>query len=333
MIKVKNQKAIRNLSDKSFRSNKTRNLIAIIAIALTAVLFTTLFTMGIGTVESLQQATMRQAGGGGHAVLKYITDEEFASVKEHPLIKEIAYNRMLSDGVENEEFLKRRVEFWYYDDVGLKLGFCEPTSGHKPVAENEVIADTKTLQLMGIPLEVGSPLRLTLNIRGEEVQRNFLLTGWWESDPVFNVGQIFASRAYVDAHPEELQNTYKEDYFLTGAINAYIMFSSSADLEGRLERVITESGYSLDENAPNYLDHNVNWSYLSTNFGMDAGTLVALISGLLLNKDREVKTHCLRGFSGFFNMFLQTVKPDTVVKGDECFPRTGCGGVIRIERR
>ncbi|WP_416337073.1 hypothetical protein [Desulfitobacterium sp.] len=118
MITVKNKKAIRNLADKSFRSNRSRNLIAIIAIALTAVLFTTLFTMGIGTMESLQQAALRQAGGDGHAVLKYITDKEFNNVKAHPLIKEIAYNRALSDGVENEEFLKRRTEFWYYDDVG-----------------------------------------------------------------------------------------------------------------------------------------------------------------------------------------------------------------------
>jgi len=282
MIKVKNQKAIRHLADKSFKANKSRNIIAIIAIALTAILFTTLFTMGSGTVESLQQATMRQVGGDGHAVLKYITDEEFDDIKDHPLIKEIAYNRILCDTVENKAFLKRHAEFWYYDDVGLKLGFCEPTSGHKPVAKNEVIADTKTLQLMGVPLKVGAPLTLTLEIRGVEVQRDFVLAGWWESDPVFNVGQIFASRAYVDVHAAELQNTYKEDNSLTGAINAYIMFNSSSNLEGKLEKVITDSGYSLNENARNYLEHNVSWAYLSTNFGLDAGTLIALFSSLLL---------------------------------------------------
>ncbi|MCM1566709.1 MAG: FtsX-like permease family protein [Dehalobacter sp. 4CP] len=282
MIKVENKKAIRHLAEKSFRANKARNIIAIIAIALTTVLLTSLFTMGIGTVESIQQATMRQAGGDGHAVLKYITDEEYDNIKGHPLIKEIAYNRILCDGVENKAFVKRRAEFWYYDDVGLKLGFCEPTSGHKPVAEKEVIADTRTLELMGVPLEVGAPLTLTLNIRGKEIQRNFFLAGWWESDPVFNVGQIFASRAYVDAHLAELHNTYKEDSSLAGAINAYIMFKNSMDLEGKLSKVITDSGYSIDENAPNYLAHNVNWAYLSTNFGMDAGTVMALLLGLLL---------------------------------------------------
>ncbi len=282
MIKVKNKKAIRNLADKSFGANSPRNLIAIIAIALTAILFTTLFTMGIGTVESMQQATMRQAGGDSHATLKYITDEEFNNVKDHKLIKEIAYNRMLCDGVENQEFLKRKAEFWYYDDVGLKLGFCEPTSGHKPRAENEVIADTKTLQMMGVPLKEGSPLTLKLNIRGQKVKRVFVLSGWWESDPVFNVGRIFASHAYVDAHKEELQCTFKENGSLAGGINADIIFKNSIDLQGKLYTVITDSGYSLNENDKNYIESNVNWAYLSTNFGIDAGTLAALISGLLL---------------------------------------------------
>ncbi len=302
MITVKNGKAIRTLADKSFRASKSRNRIAMIAIALTAVLFTCLFTMGMGTVESLQKATMRQAGGDGHAVLKYITDEEFDAVKDHPLIKEIAYNRTLCDDVENEEFLKRRAEFWYYDDVGLKLGFCEPTTGHKPVAENEVIADTKTLGLMGVPLEIGAPLTLTLTVHGQTVQRDFILAGWWESDPVFNVGQIFASRAYVDAHWAELKNTYKEDNSLTGVICAYLMFDNSVDLEGKLERVITESGYSLDEYAPNYIAHNVNWSYLSTNFSMDAGTLLALGSGLLLI--------LLTGYLIIYNIFQISVIRD-----------------------
>ncbi|MBP8640769.1 MAG: ABC transporter permease [Oscillospiraceae bacterium] len=282
MIKVDNKRAIGNISRKSFKANKTRNLIAITAIALTALLFTSLFTMGIGTIESLQTATMRQAGGDGHAVLKYITDEQFDAVKVHPLIKEIAYARTLCDDVENTELIKRHAEFWYYDNTALQLGFCEPTAGHRPEAENEVIVDTKTLELLGVPLKIGSPISLELEIRGEIVKRDFVLCGWWESDPVFNVGQIFASRAYVDAHFEELKNTFYTDNSMSGVINAYIMFKSSLNLEDKLEKVITDSGFSSNEDDSNYISSNVNWAYLSTNFGMDAQTAIILVGGLLL---------------------------------------------------
>ncbi|MGW8959353.1 ABC transporter permease [Paenibacillus sp. NPDC055715] len=282
MIQVKNKKVIRNLADKSYKVNKTRNLIAIIAIALTSLLFTTLYTMGLGTVDSMQRASMRQAGGDGHAVIKYINDEVFTKVKEHPLIKEMAYRRILCDGVLNKEFLKRHTEFWYYDDVALKLGFIELDGGHKPTAENEVIADVQTLRLLGIPLKVGAPVTLQLDIRGEHLERNFVLSGWWESDSMFNVGQIYASKAYLDAHVAELQNTYKTDHSYTGTINPFIMFDNSLDLQSKLDKVIIESGYSLDKDAANYVQSNVNWAYLSTNFSMDPGIIFALISGVLL---------------------------------------------------
>jgi ABC-type antimicrobial peptide transport system, permease component len=282
MIKVNNKKAITNLATKSFRANKTRNIIAVIAIALTTILFTSIFTMGIGTVESLQKATMRQAGGDGHAVLKYLTQKQFDAVKDNSAIKEIAFNMALCDSVDNPELLKRHAEFWYDDPVGLKLAFIEPEVGHVPQAKNEVIADSKTLELMGVPLELGATVPLEMNIRGEIVTRDFTLCGWWESDPAFNVGQVFASRAYVDAHLDELQCTYYEDYSMTGAISAYIMFPNSINLQEKLDKLLSESGFSSVETDSNYVASNVNWSYLSTNFGMDAGTMIGLGCGLLL---------------------------------------------------
>lgn len=282
MIKVNNKKAVATLSAKSFRANKTRNIIAVIAIALTTILFTSIFTMGIGTVESLQKATMRQAGGDGHAMLKYLTQEQFDAVKDNSSIQEIAFDMALCDSVDNEALLKRHAEFWYNDVIGLKLAFIELKVGHLPKKENEVIADSKTLELLGVPLELGAPVRLELNIRGETIPRDFVLCGWWESDPAFNVGQIFASRAYVDVHLDELQCTYYHDYSMTGAISAYIMFPNSTNLQEKLDKLLTESGFSSIETDPTYVASNVNWSYLSTNFGLDTGTILGLGCGLLL---------------------------------------------------
>ncbi|WP_324279565.1 ABC transporter permease [Paenibacillus polymyxa] len=304
MIKVKNSKAVRNLSDKSLKANKIRNIIAVIAIALTTLLFTSLFTMGIGAMESFQQATMRQAGGLGQGYLKYINDEEFNHIKDHPLIKEIAYSRLLSGKVTNEQFLKRRAEFWYHDDVGLKLGLIELEKGHKPVAENEVIADSKTLQLLGTPLKEGAPLSLKLEVHGKMVQREFILSGWWKSDPAAGIarGQIYASKSYVDAHAEELRYTYKQDHDMTGAINATIMFDNSSNMRENLNKVITESGYSLDKNAPNYINSNVNWAYLSNTFSSNPEAVFPLATGLLLIM--------LTGYLIIYNIFQISVMRD-----------------------
>lgn len=282
MINVRNKYAIRLLSDRSFRMNKTRNIIAVIAIAMTAVLFTSVFTMGFGAVESMQRAGMRMSGSDGHAAIKYVTEEQFDAVKSHPLVKEIAYCRMLSDSVDNKTLIKRHTEFWYHDDTGLKYGFAEPTSGHKPQAENEVIADTKTLELMEVPLKTGAPVTLDLTIHGKQVRREFVLAGWWENDPGFNTGQIFSSRAYMDAHQEELHNTYYKDYSVSGAVIGYMKFKNSLNIERDLKTVITESGFSMQEGSPNYIATGVNWAFMSTGVKLDAGTMLGLSLALLL---------------------------------------------------
>lgn len=282
MYKVNNKKIIKKLSIKSFQASRMRNTIAVMAIALTALLFTALFTVGSGIVENFQRQTMRQAGGDGMGVLKYITDEEYEHIKNHRLIKEISYNRILSSSVDNEELLKRHGEFYYMDDTAMKLGFCEPTAGRKPQMENEIIMDTKTMQLLGAEQEIGAPVTLKLTVHGQQVTRDFVISGWWEADPVFNVSIMVTSRAYVDAHQEELYSSYEEDYDMTGVINSYIMFKNSFGLEEKLHKVITESGYSLDEDAPDYIANNVNWSYLSTNFDLDAGTVAAVLAALSL---------------------------------------------------
>ena len=53
-MNVSNGKCIRDLSRKSLRANRTRNLIAVLAIALTTVLFTSLFTIDRGAVSRIE---------------------------------------------------------------------------------------------------------------------------------------------------------------------------------------------------------------------------------------------------------------------------------------
>lgn len=302
MYRVNNRKAVRRLADKSFLASRSRNIIAVLAIALTALLFTALFTVGSGMIENLQRQTMRQAGGDGMAVLKYMTEEEYQAVKDHSLIKEISYNRLLSSSVDNEELSKRHGELYYMDETGIRLGFCEPVEGTVPQAEDDLMMDTRAAELLGVELRVGAPVRLSLTVHGRQVTRDFRLCGWWEADPVFQASIMVASRAYMEAHLEELYHSYDEDHDMTGVINSYLMFDRSVRLQEKLEQVITESGYSLEEADPNYIDHNVNWAYLSANLGSDPGTVVPMAAVIVLI--------VLAGYLIIYNIFQISVLRD-----------------------
>ena len=80
MIRVKNGPAIRRISYGSLKAAGKRNLVAVLAIALTCLLFTGVLTVGLSLVEYLENQTMRQVGTSAHAGFKMITQAQYDKV-------------------------------------------------------------------------------------------------------------------------------------------------------------------------------------------------------------------------------------------------------------
>ena len=79
-MNVKNRKCIRKLSWRSLWASRKRNIIAIIAIALTALLFTSLFTIVMSINSSYEMYTFRQVGGYCHGTFKEVTEEQIKNI-------------------------------------------------------------------------------------------------------------------------------------------------------------------------------------------------------------------------------------------------------------
>ena len=123
MSNVKNKKMINQIALKSLKARKKRNLIAILAIALTSVLFTALFTIGGSLIEKNQESTMRQVGGSAHAGYKYLTKSEYEKVAKDKGLKSVSYRIALADA-ENKPLIKVRTEMAYYEELEAKWSFC-----------------------------------------------------------------------------------------------------------------------------------------------------------------------------------------------------------------
>nr|WP_308625925.1 FtsX-like permease family protein [uncultured Eisenbergiella sp.] len=307
MLKVKNQKCISRLADKTFQANKTRNIIAVIAIALTTILFTALFTIGSGAVESFQYNTMLQAGGKCHATIKFASPSIYEGVKSHPLVKETGYRLITADSVDNPEFLKRRVEMYYEDETCMELSFISLKEGSIPQAENEIIMDVPSLDLLGVPARIGEKLTLLLTVKGQQVEREFVLSGYWEPvNPSMNVGFAICSKAYTLKYADELAYTHDaanvQDYSMTGSVMYDLMFTNSYGMKQKMQTLVEDLGYSLNDKDNNYISANVNWAYLSNSMGTDPLTImtVAAALGLII----------LTGYLIIYNIFQISVIRD-----------------------
>ena len=131
MIRVKNQRAVRKLSKESLRANRVRNLVAVFAIALTTMLFMTIFTIAGTMLHTYQQETFRQVGGTGHGSFKDLSLEQKEILEKDPMIKE-AGGRLFLGMASGEKFRKTTAELSYMEPNYAKRCFCEPQQGRLP---------------------------------------------------------------------------------------------------------------------------------------------------------------------------------------------------------
>lgn len=114
-MNVKNRKCIRKLSWRSLWASRKRNIIAITAIALTALLFTSLFTIVMSMNSSYENYTFRQVGGYCHGTFKEVTEEQIKNISAHSKVKAVG-KRINIGYMDSGIFAKSPAEVSFMDD-------------------------------------------------------------------------------------------------------------------------------------------------------------------------------------------------------------------------
>ncbi len=285
-MKVRNRKIIRHLSWKSLSANRTRNIVAICAIALTALLFTSLFTIALSINEGFQQANFRQVGGYAHGSFKRMTEEQYNALKEDPLIAEQGLSRFL--GAPSEPpFNKSITEIRSADENYAKFSFATPTTGRLPEeGTDEAAMDTSVLELLGVEPELGKKITLTFDVganSAKQTTQTFTLCGWWEKDEAMPASEVFIPNSRVDEVLAEVGGVTDN---MTGTWNMDVMLESgSAHIDEDMQQILADNGYqSEDVAAANYIDYGVNWGYTGANLAenFDPTTAIFIVVMLLL---------------------------------------------------
>lgn len=281
MRKVKNSKAIGRLSKKSFEASRTRNIIAAVAIALTAILFTAVFTIGLGMVETSQRNTMRQVGTDMRGVIKNLTKEQYEIMRKHPSITEEGIDIAVSAAVTNTEFLKRHLEMHYRSENLYQHDFIEILDGRAPQAADEALMDEKSMELLGLEAKAGQRVTIKMRVRTadtEEIERAFTVSGVIRAVDGMNVGFLYVSESYVETYADELFPMDEN----VGGINMSVNCDGGGDIQQKLYKIITDSGFSTDDREENYVASNANWAYMSQSASSDPANIIGIGAALLL---------------------------------------------------
>ncbi len=306
-MKVKNRSCIRHLSFCQLKAAKLRNVIAGFAIALTTLLFCSLFTIAMSINEGFQQSNFRQCGGWCHGTFKYLTEEQFEQLKTDPLIQEWGLRRFV--GMPSEiPFNKSHVEVGYSDAKQAHWMYCDPVEGRLPQEGTmEAATDTHVLELLGVKPELGAQFTMTFDVDGKPTTQTFTLCGWWEYDEAIVANHVLVPLSRAEAILEEtgaLPGKTKDE--ITGSWNLDVMFRNSFQIDRNMKRILASHGYQDGSSSAgdNYIATGVNWGYSASQMAenLDLSTMLAVGAILLLI--------ILTGYLIIYNVFQISVGND-----------------------
>ncbi len=284
-MNVKNRACIRKLSMKTLRASWKRNIIAVLAIALTALLFTSLFTVALSLTKSYENYTFRQIGGYSHGTFKEVNEEQAAAIAAHPKVKSVGL-RTVGGFAYSGVFAKSPAEISYMDENCTTWSYAQPKVGRTPRSGKEITMDTKALALLGVEPELGAQVTVDFAV-GYDTQSSFektdtfTLVGWWDYDEIMPVHYLNVSKDYIDTLQAEALERGLDDF----RSDLNVMLVSSLDIGGQMEQVDTDLGYTWDNRgAENNVRLGVNWGYASERAmqNMDAETVLGIGGFLVL---------------------------------------------------
>jgi len=269
---INNKFIVRKLTKRTMQANKIRNTFVILAIALTAYLLTTIFSIGISAVESIKLYQLRVMGTTAHVAMTYPTDQQIQKMRTLDYIEAVGLQANVADILETPEMGNMSLSLHWFDKTEWEI-FHKPTIsnfvGSYPEKSNEIMIAQWILKRMGINspeigMEIDLKYRVFLNNTTSEVKsQKFILSGYYTEYinlRTNNVGVLLVS--------EEFMKAEGRSPLVSGA--ASIMFTSDNDINSKLDKLATDTmiySNQMLKVVPLYDNGNI----------ADTGTLLALV--------------------------------------------------------
>lgn len=278
LLKVKNKKLINKITLSLLKYNKNRNIISSFAIILTALMFTTIFTVGFGLKKSMEYERMRLSGGDYHISFKNLDSKEVSDLRNNKIIKSSS-NRNVIGYAKNNEFYGENVEVSIVDNSYYKHSFIKLNKGTFPKNEKDIIIDESLLNTLGLKEDINQKINLLIEIQDSKTGE---ITGY-KSDE-FNVSGIFKSDELSLAKFIFLNKDYAHTINIPKNNNdLYLNLNNSLFLDKKANNIIKESGYVNSETNKNSgISYGVNWAYSSVDFSSLEMSNILIIVFLLL---------------------------------------------------
>ena len=206
----RNKEVIKRVEKGMMKANRTRNIFAVVAVALTTFMITTIFSLGINYKENMDLTSVRTSGTNANVSLAMPTNEQEKEIRDLDYVKTVGTQYMIgSVAGKNEADRDLAIAMQYYDNTEWEKHYKEAISnikGEYPKKENEIMLAEDALSQLGIKepkLDMEIPLSYVS--KDGEQKDTFTLSGWFRS--YTGTGMAFLSESYCQEHGYTMQNS------------------------------------------------------------------------------------------------------------------------------
>ena len=226
-----------------------------LAIALTAVLFTSVTTIGLGTYESLTLSMQLLKGSKSDGDFRNMTAEQFKALSDADFIREYGL-RMPVGFLTNTD--RHNIELDVMDETEAELLFCNPSHGSMPQSADEIVTSDLALRNLGAEPKVGETVTIEFTAHGKDYSMDMVVSGWYEATND-QTSTMVAGTAFREANPDLFRYTYQNDREIAGTYWSDIIASGTVGLLDNMKNWSRSvGGDPEDMEAPNYLPGIVN---------------------------------------------------------------------------
>ncbi len=273
-----NKAVIKKLANRSFRSNKMRNVIAVIAIALTTFLFTAVLTIGMGAKGTLEYNMAKMIGTGADALVQGLSEEQFQQLKENSMFEKVGCWVPIEIMTNTNRMV---AEIDYADQPQLELRMQTPRTGSAPQKANEVLVSANILKDLNIEEKIGAEIPIEFKNRqsGQMYYFDMVVSGIYDT-PNEKSESVIVSKAFMKENPE-MMSEIAQGREGCGIYDADVIMRDSSMVKERISEFVRSIGGNPDDrSAENYIRVAPN-TFLSNNSGGSIMWLVAGVFGVL----------------------------------------------------
>ncbi len=238
MLANNNLKVCRTLLRRDVRFHRTKYWILICAAMLVTALYSFVFLLGSSVEDAYLLSYQYSYGSVSHILYTGLTEKQADTLAENSSIKStvrLSTIGRLSDPVIGQRNVKLAVTDRAYARTVLSV----PTTGALPQKKGEIALDEFTMDSLGVPHEIGSPVTIRwTDPEGKEHTSEFVLCGWWASPTNFTEACAWIT--------QEEARLLLPDYDEEAAHNVTlgVDLHQPKDLETQAEEILLQQGVS-----------------------------------------------------------------------------------------